>query len=314
MRACWIFFFILIRFLVNAQDANFSLPGSVTGYLNPALIDHSKFGSLKSTYRLQWPKLDGGYNQLYNEYSHYFKRMRGYFTVFNLYENNYVISLNNLFLNYTQTILLGKKIVIKPTFGVGYFNRKIDWTVLSFGDMIDPRSGFIYNTNDIPRGGKVTNVDFRAGLAVNLYDLTLGFSVLHLTQPDQSLIKGKSPLPMHFCFQAGYNGVLLINREKELKIQPFFCYDVQNASSLILFGSYVELPSHWRAGIGFRLKDAINLMAGYNHEYFSINLGYDYTISDLKGYTGGAYEVSIGLRILGDKHPAINSVMDSPFK
>ena len=32
------------------------------------------------------------------------------------------------------------------------FNKYLDWDKLTFGDMIDPRAGFIYQTGDVPRG------------------------------------------------------------------------------------------------------------------------------------------------------------------
>jgi len=48
---------------------------------------------------------------------------------------------------------INKKIAIEA--GLQYSNKgyKIDWNQLTFGDQIDPRRGFIYTTNEIPRGG-----------------------------------------------------------------------------------------------------------------------------------------------------------------
>ena len=33
-----------------------------------------------------------------------------------------------------------------------WFQKFLDWDKLTFGDMIDPRRGFIYQTGDVPRG------------------------------------------------------------------------------------------------------------------------------------------------------------------
>jgi glycosyltransferase involved in cell wall biosynthesis len=44
------------------------------------------------------------------------------------------------------------------------FQKYLDWSKLTFGDMIDPRRGFIYQTGDVPRGnGKRGYFDASAG-------------------------------------------------------------------------------------------------------------------------------------------------------
>jgi type IX secretion system PorP/SprF family membrane protein len=313
MRLFSVILFSVISFSGIAQDAVFSMPGSATAYVNPALIDHDKMGSFRMTYRLQWPKLDGGYSQYYTEYSHFIRKAHGYITAYGLYENNYVLTTQNYFLNYTQSIAFGKKVVLRPTIGVGMYIKKIDWDVLSFGDMIDPRAGFIYNSNDINTGGKASGIDFRTGFALNAYDFAVGFSVTHLTQPDQSLTKGRSPIPLHFAFQLAYSGELILNREVVMRFSPFVCYDAQSTAQTLQLGSYIDLKNKLRFGLGLRLKDAVHFVMGYNHEYFSVNFGYDYTISGLKGITGGSYEMNLGVRILKPPVRPDFLHMKSPF-
>ena len=46
-------------------------------------------------------------------------------------------------------------------------NKYLNWDKLTFGDMIDPRRGFVYTTNDVPNGnGKKTGIDFSGGFLV----------------------------------------------------------------------------------------------------------------------------------------------------
>ncbi|HLP11636.1 MAG TPA: type IX secretion system membrane protein PorP/SprF [Flavobacteriales bacterium] len=298
--------------VVFAQDPVFTLPGSATAYSNAALIDYNTVSTFKTAYRLQWPKLDGGWNQYYSEYSHYVHPIRGYITAYGMYENNYALSRQSYYLNYTSNIRVSKLVSIRAFFGGGYFFKKVDWSVLSFGDMIDPRRGFIYMSNDVPRGGSVGNVDFNAGLGAKISFVTLAVSASHLTQPDESLVKGKSPLPMHFTAQIGLDYDFLVSRQGKLKVLPFFMFNQQGAISTFQYGSVFEVKGI-RVGIASRRNDAIHIMAGYNHKFFGINIGYDYTNSELQGLTGGAFETNFVLKMGKNVRELQKSQFDSPF-
>ncbi|HRE96129.1 MAG TPA: type IX secretion system membrane protein PorP/SprF, partial [Flavobacteriales bacterium] len=84
-----------------------------------------------------------------------------------------------------------------------YFQKSLDWSKLTFGDMIDPRRGFVYQTGDVPRGGSVGNMDFSAGILGFSENFYIGFSAHHLTEPNESLVTGTSPLPMKLSGHAG---------------------------------------------------------------------------------------------------------------
>lgn len=119
-----VLFICCLSLKASAQDAFFSLPASATAYLNPSLVEHRSNAKFEAAWRLQWHKLDGGYSQYYTEYSHYIRVLRGYVSVFGLYENNYVISRQNYCINYTYALRLSRKIIIKPSLGFGYFVKK----------------------------------------------------------------------------------------------------------------------------------------------------------------------------------------------
>ena len=54
--------------------------------------------------------------------------------------------------------------------------------------MIDPRRGFIYETQDIPRGGMVQAVDFSTGILGFTDKYYFGAAVHHLNEPNESLV------------------------------------------------------------------------------------------------------------------------------
>ena len=69
--------------------------------------------------------------------------------------------------------------------------------------MIDARRGFIYNTNEIQRDEPANYVDFSAGVLGFSEKYFVGFAAHHLTEPDESVIEGVSPLPRKYTFHAG---------------------------------------------------------------------------------------------------------------
>ena len=79
--------------------------------------------------------------------------------------------------------------------------KQLDWSKLSFGDMIDPRRGFIYETQDVPRGENVQR-GFGAGLLASRTNSTRG-RWTYLNEPNESLVIGVSRLPMKITGHAG---------------------------------------------------------------------------------------------------------------
>ena len=69
--------------------------------------------------------------------------------------------------------------------------------------MIDPRRGFIYQTEDIVNNASnVSFPDFSAGLLGYTENMFFGFSAHHLTQPDQGFIS-VSNLPRKYTAHIG---------------------------------------------------------------------------------------------------------------
>ena len=104
---------------------------------------------------------------------------------------------------YSYQQAVSRKFSIKAGFEATYFQKALDWSQLTFGDMIDPRKGFIYETQDQPRGGKVSQVDFSAGIIGFSKKVYFGFAAHHLNEPNESLVVGVSRLPMKLTAHFG---------------------------------------------------------------------------------------------------------------
>lgn len=179
------------------------------------------------------------------------------------------------------------------------FNKYLDWDKLTFGDMIDPRRGFIYQTGDVPRGndGGVYFFDASAGVVGYSKHFFFGVAAHHLNMPNESMIIGTSRLPMRFT---GHMGAEIKLGKKsqfvnQTSIMPNIIYQYQNGFQELALGTYVKYGA-FTAGAWYRNRDAFILSIGINTGKFKLGYSYDVTVSKLNnGVSGGSHEVSLGL-------------------
>ena len=93
---------------------------------------------------------------------------------------------------------------MKLGFEATYAQKKVDWDKLKFGDQIDPRYGFIFNTAEDRPPENRGYMDFSAGLLGFSENFFFGYAAHHLTEPDEAFIAtGTSPLPMKHTVHVG---------------------------------------------------------------------------------------------------------------
>jgi type IX secretion system PorP/SprF family membrane protein len=185
---------------------------------------------------------------------------------------------------------------------VTYLQKALNWNDLTFGDMIDPRRGFIYQTQEIRRGGVVQAVDFSAGLLGFSDKYYVGLAVHHLNEPNESLVVGTSRLPMKYTFHAG--AVLPLQRSVtgvEATISPNILYRLQGETQQLNLGLYVNkgplVGGVWYRGVFFTdYKDAFIVTVGIKSDVVQFGYSYDLTVSELTPATGGAHEISMTIQ------------------
>src|SRR5690606_12439723 len=173
------------------------------------------------------------------------------------------------------------------------------WDKLTFGDMIDPRKGFIYETGDVPRGGSRGFFDASAGIVGYSKHFFFGVAAHHLNMPNESMIVGESRLPMRFTGHMGAE-IPLGTQSKYVNttsIMPNIIYQYQNGFQELNIGTYVKYGV-FNAGFWYRNRDAFIMAIGINTGKFKIGYSYDVTVSQLNnGVSGGSHEVSLGLNL-----------------
>ena len=288
----------------QAQDPEFTQYFANPLYLNPAFAGSARCPRLTMSYRNQWPAMSGSYATTAAAYDQHVETLSGGlgFIVMNDQAGRGTLSTTTASGIYSYQQAVTRKLSIKAAMQVTYMQKALDWDRLTFGDMIDPRRGFIYNTQDIPRGGMVRTVDFSSGIIGFTDRFYFGGAVHHLNEPNESLVVGTSRLPMKYTLHAG--AVLPLQRSVtgvESTISPNIFYRKQGEFEQLNVGLYVNkgplVGGIWYRGIMFTdYRDAFIVTLGIKTDVVQFGYSYDLTISELTPSTGGAHEISMTIQ------------------
>jgi type IX secretion system PorP/SprF family membrane protein len=287
----------------HAQDPEFTQFYSNPIYLNPAFAGTARCPRFVMNYRNQWPAMSGNYVTTAASYDQHLETISGGLglIVMNDRAGRGTLSTTSVSGIYSYQYAVSRKFSVKAGFQATYFQKSLDWSRLTFGDMIDPRKGFIYETQDQPRGGTVNNVDFSAGILGFSKKFYFGFAAHHLNEPNESLVVGLSRLPMKLTAHAG--AVLPLEKSArgvEASISPNILYRRQGEFQQMNIGMYINkgpiVGGIWYRGILFtEYRDAFIVTLGIQSDQVKFGYSYDVTVSDLTPATGGSHEISMTL-------------------
>lgn len=279
----------------TAQDPAFTQYYANPLYLNPAMAGTNKCPRLVLNHRNQWPALTGNYVTYQASYDQYVEAISGGLGLYAMYDNAGRGTLTEFNINgiYSYQLNLSETFSMVIGFQGTYFQRSLDWSKLTFGDMIDSRRGFVLDTKDTQRGGKKDNVDFSTGAVLYSENFYAGIAVHHLFEPDESLIVAESPLERKYTFHAG--AVIPVGKdirgETETSISPNFLYQRQFSFEQYNLGVYVK-RGPLIGGLWYRWKDSFIVLVGIEQEHFKLAYSYDLTTSSMTTKTAGSHEIS----------------------
>jgi type IX secretion system PorP/SprF family membrane protein len=295
---------LLFTNTANAQDPAFSQFYANPLYLNPAFAGAFNEGCPKTTlnYRDQWPGIGRTYVTYSVSYDQHIDGIGGGLGIIVAQDRSGAGNLNtsHASLLYSYHLEVNKEFSIKAGFEASYRMISLDWSKLTFGDMIDPKYGFIYPTNeDIANNATSVNFpDFSAGFVGYSENIFFGFAAHHLTQPNQGFIS-ESQLPTKLTAHIGGNIPLSRYSRNTTIISPNFLYQKQQDFQQFNYGLYVNrgpiVGGLW-ARHSVKNVDSFILMVGLIQEAFKFGYSYDITLSNLKNSnTLGAHELSFTL-------------------
>ena len=297
-----IFFLGMITSLSFAQDPEFTQFYAAPLYLNPAFAGSVRCPRFTLNYRNQWPNIPGQFITYDMEYDQYVSSLSGGIGILAWKDNagTGTISTTNISGIYSYQMNVNRDFTINAGFQASYMQKNLDWSKLTFGDQIDPRYGFIYNTQEVAPKGTSSFLDLSVGFIGYTNEFYGGISVDHLTQPDEGFISQSSPLPMKFT---GHFGALIPmddSRRNTSYISPNVLFVQQQNFQQLNVGLYVSRGA-LVGGLWYRIGDAIMALIGVQTSGLKVGYSYDITISKLSNAAGGAHEMSLGYQF--ECHP-----------
>ena len=295
---------------LQAQDPHFSQFYANPLYLNPAFAGSNVCPRLVMNYRNQWPSIPGSYVTYNASFDMHFNSLGGGLglIVTSDRQGEGVLTTQQAALIYSVRIRVSREFFIKAGMQAGFFQKSLDFNKLTFGDQIDAKWGFSNPTQEqAPPGGQysTSDVDFAAGILGYSKKFFVGFAAHHLVSVNEAFIAGnESYLPMKLTGHFGMKIPLTAAGRNRLRpsdpiLSPNIMFMQQGLFHQLNYGLYFQ-QQPFVIGLWYRHffegSDAIIALVGFEYDKFKFGYSYDITVSDLGAATGGAHEISMGLK------------------
>jgi Bacteroidetes-specific putative membrane protein len=193
---------------------------------------------------------------------------------------------------------------------IGIIQRKFNPSKLTFGDQWNPITGYNPGATSFESFNRTSATSFDAAAGILYYDaqpgkkmnLFGGFSVSHLTQPDDHFASGGSArLPIRFTVHAGARFTI----NEVFSITPNLLYLKQGSASEKMIGAYGQMKAapgtDVLLGVNYRLEDAVSPYVGFAHKNMVLGVSYDVNASDLGKMMRGSNSFEISLSFIGKR-------------
>lgn len=279
---------------LSAQDPQFTQFYANPLYLNPAFAGTARCPRICMNYRNQWPNLSGTFVTYSASYDQHIDAISGGLGLLVTQDDagRGTLKTTTASLIYSYHLAVTREFSLKLGLQAGFFQKALDRSKLNFGDMIDARRGFVWNTNEVIPSQNKSNLDFSAGILGYSKRYFIGFAANHITQPDEGLL-GTSKLPMKFTGHAG--AIIPLEKGGETYISPNVLFQQQQNFSQLNLGVYF-VKNQFVGGLWYRNQDAFIVLVGVQTDHFKIGYSYDVTVSKLASNTAGSHEVSLQIQ------------------
>ena len=262
-----------------AQDPIFSQFYANPLYLNPALAGSALTPRLTLNYRNQWPSLDANFVTYGASYDQYLPSINSGVGVAFMTDRagQGVLVSGGVSALYSYRLKINREMFVNFGVKASFFQGKLDWNALTFGDQYDPIRGLVFETEETPPSTTSKSiVDFSAGAVYTFKDIFFGgLAVDHLTQPSNGFYDDKlSKLSMKVTIHGGavidlrnrkYRGA----RYDRITVSPNVIYQQQQNFKQISFGIYLN-KNPFVIGTWYRHDvtnaDAMIVLLGFQHK------------------------------------------------
>ena len=279
---------------LQAQDPQFTQFYANPLYLNPAFAGTARCPRICMNYRNQWPNLSGTYVTYSASYDQHIDAISGGLGVIVTQDDQAhgTLKTTNVSLIYSYLLPVTREFSIKFGLQAGFFQKSLDKSKLNFGDMIDARRGFVWNTNEVIPSTNKSNLDFGGGILGYSKRYFIGAAFQHITQPDEGL-QGISKLPLKITGHAG--AIIPLEKGGDSYISPNVLFMQQQNFTQLNLGLYFVRGS-FVGGLWYRNSDAFIVLVGLQTDHFKVGYSYDVTVSKLASNTAGSHEISMQMQ------------------
>lgn len=304
-------FLIMMTGSAFAQDPHFSQYYANPLYLNPAFAGSAICPRLVMNYRNQWPAIPGQYVTYNASFDKYVENLSGGVGLLLTADDAGETTLNTASVSgiYAFSKNISRFFSIKAAMQTSICQVRLDWDKLNFGDQINPRFGFIYDTDE-PRPYPLQHIvpDFSAGILGYGESFYVGYAMHHLTTPNIGF-KSTCKLPIRYTAHIGGVIDLVHHRRRKLEdpiISPNLLFMKQQDFEQLNYGLYVNkypfVGGLWFRQ-GFENPDAFIVLIGIQTSVVKIGYSYDVTVSKLTSASGGSHEISFAMQFECVKRP-----------
>jgi type IX secretion system PorP/SprF family membrane protein len=326
----YIIAFVSVTIITKAQDYHVSQYDVTTLYMNPALT--GVYGDEKGDYRAyldqrsQWRAI--GVKPFVTTYLAYDMPYTIKDKKFGF--GGYLISNRTGLGNFNTTTLMGSasydilnnkannEHLLTTGLQLGMFYRASNPNSLNYDVQYVNTGSFDQGiaSNETYNRFSMVRFDANYGLFYKYIDRNqryhpyVGFSMAHLTMPNQSFTDAASRTPIRFMTNAGCD----INIDEKMDVTPRLLYMNQAKARELMAGflfyyKISENNTKVLAGFDYRIKDACIISLGLKHESYAFRISYDINTSYLKNYTNGRGAFELSLIYIGEKgKPFMKSV------
>jgi type IX secretion system PorP/SprF family membrane protein len=306
------FLFVVLSFIIRAQDPQFTQFYASPLYLNPAFTGLTYEHRFSMNYRQQWPGVKYGYSTAMAAYDYNISDLNSGIGGFVLYDKagTSKLTTTQFGLNFAYRIKVNKYSELRMGVMLAMTQKRLDYSDLLFNDQLisGASSG---PSKDALSAGRANYLDMGCGALYNSTNYWIGASAKHINGPNPSLVDNTDALPVYISVHGGYRYIISAKGAGKTKIEEFISASVhykheqkydQFDIGAYYFKSLINLGI-WYRGLpfkhyapGYPNRESIALLVGLEipNRNFRVGYSYDITVSRLAiTNTQGAHEISI---------------------
>lgn len=287
------FLFTLTIHVSQGQDPHFSQFYANPIYLNPAFTGTADGNRVVINHRQQWAKPNSYVTSAFSVDGKFNTAQSGW--GLQVIQDNQVsgtvkqMSVNSVL---AHRIKLSKTNFLGLGLKFGAYQRRIDWSKLTFEDQLDERHGVVNPTNERFGKDNIINGDVSAGILYYSKNLFGGISANHMNRPAEDFtINSGNKLPIKYT--AHFGAILPFYAPgKEHFMSPNIILEKQGTFHYLNLGLYFGTEVVTLGGY-YRVNDAIIGIFGLNFNEFKMGYSYDVRVSNLSAGSNSTHELSI---------------------